>query len=239
MTAEFALDNASDITRCIFLNIDKPLCLPPSLSSDLIGAACVAFLEWFLVNETLMQNQIQHLSGENWASITHPRVKANVQILDWGFRAFAYAASTEGASQQLIDIAYDHFCEAMEHSLDYQDHLLDQLDRQRQKGNISALLLEGYNHNTFDLCKNVKKLKSHEGIIWHGDLCLRREALERFVRLQDGYGNYTIAKIVQELKDIGALVIQEDGTAQVKLAKGAPRVYRIRSEVLFDTKQEF
>ena len=71
------------------------------------------------------------------------------------------------------------------------------------------------------------------------DLCLRRAALERAVRLQNGYQDYTISKIVRELKDMGALVIQEENTAQVRLKKGTPRVYRIRLEVLEECEEYF
>lgn len=68
---------------------------------------------------------------------------------------------------------------------------------------------------------------------------MRRDPLERYIRAQDGYGSYKISKIVQELKDIGALVLQEEGTAQVRLKKETPRVYRIRVDVLEDAAEEF
>ena len=57
--------------------------------------------------------------------------------------------------------------------------------------------------------------------------------------MQDGYACYNIFKIIQDLKDIGALVLQEEGTAQVRLKKGTPRVYRIRLDVLEDGAKEF
>lgn len=59
------------------------------------------------------------------------------------------------------------------------------------------------------------------------------------MRTQKGYQNYTISKVIQELKDIGALVVQEEGTAQVKIKKGVPRVYRIRINVLESEAKEF
>lgn len=68
---------------------------------------------------------------------------------------------------------------------------------------------------------------------------MRKDALERFVRLQDGYADYSITQIVRELKDIGALVIQEEGTAQVKIKKDTPCVYRLRLDVLRSEAKEF
>ena len=75
--------------------------------------------------------------------------------------------------------------------------------------------------------------------MWKNNLCLRSAALERAVRLQDGYQNYTLSKIVRELKNMGALVIQEEGTLQVRLKKGTPRVYCIRLDVLEEYEERF
>lgn len=38
---------------------------------------------------------------------------------------------------------------------------------------------------------------------------------------------------------MGALVIQEEGTLQVRLKKDTPRVYRIRLDVLEECKERF
>lgn len=108
-----------------------------------------------------------------------------------------------------------------------------------EKSNIASLLLRGYDLDTFDLCKKVEKLDRHEGMIWRGGLCLRRDVLERFVRMHDGYACYTIRKIAQELKDIGALVLQEESAAQVHLKKATTRAYRIRLDVLEKNQLQF
>lgn len=239
LTAEFALENDSDITRSIFLNVDKPLYLPQSLSSELLGSACAEFLQWFLPRGSEIAKWLSEPTQGKRRCHFHPRVEANFDILDVVFETLAYAALAAGTPKSCVDAISSQYCVAMDASVEYQAQLLDKLDQQRKKGNIAALLLEGLEQDAFDLCKKIEKLYRHDGIIWHGDLCLRREPLERFIRLQDGYGNYTISKIVQELKDIGALVLQEEGTAQVRLKKGTPRVYRIRLDVLKDAAEEF
>lgn len=50
LTAEFLLENASDITRCIFIDLDQPLSLSAGLQAGLIGAACQCFIAWILRN---------------------------------------------------------------------------------------------------------------------------------------------------------------------------------------------
>ena len=97
-----------------------------------------------------------------------------------------------------------------------------------------------YENDTFTLTKKIEKLDKRDGILWKGNyLCLRRDALERTVRIQDGYQDYTINQIVRELKDMGALTIQEEDTAQVRLKKGTPRVYRINLDILEHYQEEY
>lgn len=239
LTAEFSLENASDITRCIFIDLDQPLSLSAGLQSGLIGAACYSFIEWFLRKKPNLCKKIREWQGQDQSYRYNQRMEKNFKVLDVVFDALAHAALADGASPRCVDAIHTQYCVAVDRSLQFQEGLLNQLEGQRKKGNIAALLLAGYESDAFDLCKKVEKLDRHEGIIWRDDLCLRRDPLERFIRMQDGYACYNISKIVQELKDIGALVIQEEGTAQVRLKKGTPRIYRIRLDVLEDEAQEF
>ena len=239
LTAEFALENASDITRCIFLPVEHPLHLNDGLSSGLVGASCASFVSWCLRHPAVFEDCLNRSLHKKLLSGHPQRTSLNFFTLDAVAEVFCLAARDAGTAQSTLRSVFDMYCGAVKMSLNCQNEILDQLDRQRKKGNIAALLLEGLNQGVFDLCRKVEKLERHEGMIWHGDLCLRREPLERFVRLQDGYGDYTISKIVRELKDIGALVLQEEGTAQVRLKKDTPRVYRIRLAVLEDAAKEF
>lgn len=104
---------------------------------------------------------------------------------------------------------------------------------------MASILLKGYEQSAFRLTQKINTLAKCNGIIWNVDLCLRYDALEHFVRLQDGYGNYMISKITQELRDMGVLVIQESGTYQVHLKRGFQRVYRIRLDALRHYAKEF
>lgn len=239
LTAEFALENASDITRCVFLPIDHPLRMDESLSCGLVGASCASFVSWCLRHPAVFEGCLDRSLHKKLISGLPQRTSLNFFVLDAVAELFCRAARDAGSDESTLRSVFNIYCGAVDLSLNCQNEILDQLDRQRKKGNIAALLLEGLNQGVFDLCRKVEKLERHEGMIWHGDLCLRREPLERFVRLQDGYGDYTISKIVRELKDIGALVLQEEGTAQVRLKKGTPRVYRIRLDVLKDAAEEF
>ena len=84
-----------------------------------------------------------------------------------------------------------------------------------------------------------KKLAKYSGIIWQKDLCLKPDALVQYVRTQPGFHNWTRNRIIQELKDIGALVLQEENASTVHIDKDLPRVYRIRLDVLKDMAEYY
>ena len=128
---------------------------------------------------------------------------------------------------------------ALNNALCVHHDLIDQLTDHIPVGNLPFCLLEGYEHGAFSLAEKPKKLGNYDGILYKGDLCLRSDALIQFVRQQPGYHNWSKNRITRELKDINALVIQEDKTATVHLTKKSPRVYRIRVKVLKDTAKKY
>lgn len=240
LTAEFALENPSDITRCIFIPLTQPPVVASSLTPELIGAACRRFIEWFLQHESEAAEDFRKINSEEKPDDMHPRIFHNFLILRTVFSLALRAAREDGLSASLARTITERYEAGIGESQQYQKKLLDDLSCRRKKGNLAAVLLDCYYQSeTFNLAKSLKKLDTHDGIELDNDLCLRRAALERAVRLQNGYQDYTISKIVRELKDMGALVIQEENTAQVRLKKGTPRVYRIRLEVLEECEEYF
>ena len=124
-------------------------------------------------------------------------------------------------------------------ALDKHKALKKEIEEKIPKGNIAACILCGYRQGAFDLAKKPEKPEIHEGTIWERDLCLRPEALIRFIRLQPGYHDWSRNRITQSLKDIGALVLQEENASTVHIAKDLPKVYRIRLDVLKDVAEYF
>ena len=240
LTAEFALENPSDITRCIFIPLTQPPVVASSLTPELIGAACRRFIEWFLQHESEAAENFRKINSEEKPDDMHPRVFHNFLILRTVFSLALRAAREDGLSASSAEPITARYETGIEQSQQYQKKLLDDLDRSKKKGNLAFVLLECYGDpKVFNLTKNIKKLDKRDGIEWKNDLCLRPAALERAVRLQDGYQNYTLSKIARELKDMGALVIQEEGTLQVRLKKDTPRVYRIRFDALEEYEERF
>ena len=239
LTAEFILNNPSDITRCVFLNLQKSLHLSAPLNTAQLGSAIQCYLRWFTIHAEQAFAELKEaleLKQENLPF----RIQVNYTILGWALQQFLSAAVSDGLSQEKMTYLMQQYQNAEQNSIQFQQNILKQYKSHIKKENIASLLLKAVeDKQKLRLTKKAHKLKKCDGILWKEDLCLKREALERFVRMQNGYQNYTISQIIRELKDIGALVLQESNTAQVKLRKDLPRVYRIQMDVLKNEAREF
>ena len=134
--------------------------------------------------------------------------------------------------------------EAIYYSTGFHEKLRQELMDRIPVGNLPWCIMRGFENQYFDLAKDIDSLSKHSGIMWHGDLCLRPEALTTFIRHQPGYQEISKRKIVSALKDINALVIQEEDTDTVHLAKAkkgysVPRVYRIRLNIIREHAQKY
>ncbi len=217
-TAEFTLDNPSDITRYVFLNIGQQFKLPP-ISVEQMGSALQCYLGWFASHAKEAFQTLQEAVNHRHTDL-HPRIDNNYTILKWAMQQLLLVAVADGLSQEEAERLNKRYQVAERDSMQFQQDKLDELESRIKKENIASLLLKAIkNEDAFHMTKKTKKLSEYAGIWWKGDLCLTRASLERFMRTQKEYQNYTISKVIQELKDIGALVVQEEGTAQVKIKK--------------------
>lgn len=246
LTAEFSLETASDITRCIYVPIEEQLHLPAALTSQLCGSATVAFLDWFVKNENYALCALHHSLTAISKEEGEMRVYKNMTILEWAFECFLQAAEKEGLdSDSAVQLRrfFESECNA---SRTAQKKQLDELNRQKKKGNLSWVILGCCEKGCFRLGDKKKHLNGNakDGIWYKNDLCLKGASLEQFVREQDGYHDYSSRRIGSELHQSGALCINESGSFTVKLGTDKhgncyPRVYRIRLDVLKDTAQSF
>lgn len=97
LTAECALENASDITRCIFVNIDAPLNLSATLSADLVGAAARKFIGWFVAHEPQARETLTAALQQEHAPNVPQRIHLNFTIIGAAFQLLTRAACDAGA----------------------------------------------------------------------------------------------------------------------------------------------
>jgi hypothetical protein len=143
----------------------------------------------------------------------------------------------QGLSPDVGQKLLKQMSDALEFSLTEHNAMIAMLKDSIPAGNLAFCKLDGYQRKAFDLTKKFERLSKHGGIIRNNDLCLRLEELVRFVRLQPGYRDWRSNKITRNLKDMGALAIQENTSNTVHLPKPKgkkciPRVYRIKLDIL-------
>ena len=234
------MENPSDLDRCIIVPVDQYLNLPGALTPELIGDILRIYSKWFAQNHEHAIQRLKTDLNSDWWQEQIPRIRTNYGCVRWAFQCMLNALEDYGyLSPENHMKLLKRLENALNNALDKHLMLKQKLMEQIPMGNLAAILYSGYINGDFDLAKKPSKLGQHEGTTWHGDLCLRPEALLRFVRLQPGFHGWSRNRITQELKDIGALVLQEENASTVHIDKDLPRVYRIRLNVLKDTKEYY
>ena len=245
LTAEFSLQNLSDLTRCLIVPVNQKLDLPDSLTPELIGEAVRQFSNSFASHcDDEISCFKSVLSEQTEDSEMDIRMVKNYKCLCAAFAAFVRFLPNLGATDDICSCLIKRMDSAVAKAKCEHMAMVQRLKENIPIGNISFLILDGLKKGAFDLAKKVEKLEKHGGIIWKDDLCLRPEELIRFVRFQSGYQSWSRNKITRFLKDIGALVLQEDDSDTIHLQKSTPeiyipRVYRIRINVLKETAKRY
>lgn len=239
MTAEFYLENLSDLTRCIIVPVQRPLDISCELTSDLIGDAVRHYSLWFATHcvEEIERFHIAVCSTPD--NSMDVRMNTNYACLETAFQSFIHSLSEPGHISKPVLLLLKRMEDAVAEAQQYHLDMIEKIKEHFPIGNLSFCILEGYRNAAFDLTRKIEKLEKHGGILWKGDLCLRRDELIQFIRQQPGYHDWTSNQITRSLKDICALVLQEDEASTVRLTKDSPRVYRIRLNVLKDTAQKY
>lgn len=260
LTAEFVLDGVSELTRSIFVYLDKKLHLTEDVRPALIGAVLEEFADWFADNydhaiELLHQiadspNIPINLRADGADEFTEllareRRIQDNLALLQWAFVCLIEMI------KERIDLPSDvehalrrKFWEAVHCSVRKQVEEFAKIQSHLKEGNIAFLLCEAVDSDEFNLCRKKSNLFKRNGIIWKEDkrgrpveVGIKPTALVQFIRNQNGYQNFSSRKITNYLKDIGALTLQEEKSNTCHLGtdkkgRNLPRVLRIDVQTL-------
>ena len=267
LTAEFVLDGVSELTRSIFVYLDKKLHLTEDVRPALIGAVLEEFADWFADNydhaiELLHKiadspNILENLrvdGADDFAELLtrERRIQDNLALLQWAFVCMVeMIKSTVKLSPHREQALYENFWKAVHLSVSKQVSEFAKIRTQLKEGNIAYLLCEAIDSDEFKLCRKKEKLFKRNGIIWKEkkgvikQVGIKQTALVQFIRNQNGYQNYSSRKITDYLKDIGCLTINEDKSNTVHIGKlkdgkrPLPRVLLIDVETLRDSAEEY
>ncbi|MBR2132559.1 MAG: hypothetical protein IJ955_08530 [Oscillospiraceae bacterium] len=232
MTAEFPLENLSDLTRCIIIPVLSRLDIPDDLTPAIVGAAVRHYSHWFSrhVDDEIVYFQ-QAIKEKEDCDID-ARIFTNYTCLNIVFSSFLRSLDELGISSHLKKQSIRKMNKALDSALKKQHDMIDTIKSRFPKGNLAYCIVNGFKGKKFDLTDDIEKLHKHDGIMWKEDLCLKHEVLIRFIHQQSGYQKWSSHQIAHDLNDIGALVLQEENAFTVHLTKGSPRVYRIRLKTL-------
>ena len=267
LTAEFVLDGISELTRSIFVYLDKKLHLTEDVRPALIGAILEDFADWFADNyehaiellhkiadsPDILKNLRVDGADEFAELLTRERrIQDNLALLRWAFVCLIEMI------KERIDLPSDvehalrrKFWEAVHCSVRKQVEEFAKIQSHLKEGNIAFLLCEAVDSDEFNLCRKKSNLFKRNGIIWKEDkrgrpveVGIKPTALVQFIRNQNGYQNFSSRKITNYLKDIGALTLQEEKSNTCHLGtdkKGRilPRVLRIDVQTLRDNAEKY
>lgn len=239
LTAEFTLENQSDLNRCLIVPVKQRLNISPRFSPELMGDTILHFSKWFTEH---VEQELNRFAKARAEISDDSRMNTNYGCLEAAFLSLTqYMEDQALASPAELHLIKSNIQQALRDALYTHFNLRSQLLESIPVGNLSYCILTGFTNGAFSLAKKVPKLASKDGIIKGHDLCLRPEALIQFVRAQPGYHEWTQNRIRRTLKDLNALVLQDDTSSTVHLdshnSNRAPRVYRIRLDVLEDTAE--
>ena len=267
LTAEFVLDGVSELTRSIFVYLDKKLNLTEDVCPALIGAALEEFADWFADNydhaiellhkiadsPDILKNILVDGADEFAELLTRERrIQVNLALLWWSFLCMIEMIKERTELPSDIEhTLYRKFWEAVHCSVRKQVNEFAKIQSQLKEGNIAFLLCEAIDHDEFKLCHKKSNLFKRNGIIWKADkrgrpaeVGIKPTALVQFIRNQNGYQDFSSRKVTDYLKDIGALTLQEEKSNTCHLGtdkKGRilPRVLRIDVPTLRDNAKKY
>lgn len=267
LTAEFVLDGVSELTRSIFVYLEKKLNLTEDVRPALIGAILEDFADWFADNyehaiellhkiadsPDILKNLRVDGADEFTELLTRERrIQDNLALLQWAFVCMVeMIKSTVKLSPHQEQALYEKFWKAVHLSVSKQVDEFSKIRTHLKEGNIAYLLCEAIDCDEFKLCRKKSKLFKRNGIVWKEkngvikQVGIKQTALVQFIRNQNGYQNYSSRKITDYLKDIGCLTINEDKSNTVHIGKRKdgkrplPRVLLIDVETLRDSAEEY
>lgn len=249
MTAEFLLENASDVTRCVMAPITQPLDLPDALTPSVMAGAVELFLQHYLLDSENLLRRLHNLLKNNeqipaLQNCPEQRVRTNLTALQWAFQEFAAIPETRFERHDLASGLMQNFQHALADSVEQTNAALARVRNLTPEGNIAYVLLNAYHKQQFNLMpegKKIRKLLKYDGLLIKNKLCLRTYALQQVVNQSPGYRGWTLNRIVAELVSYGALCIQEQGTYQIKVSddSDALRIYCIKIDILEQAAERY
>ena len=182
LTAEFVLDGVSELTRSIFVYLEKKLNLTDDVCPALIGAVLEEFADWFadnydhaiellhkIVNSPNIPINLRADGADEFTELLtrERRIQDNLALLQWAFVGMVEMIKARMELSSSDEHALNEkFWEAVHRSVRKQVTEFCRIQSKFKEGNIAFLLCEAIDSDEFDLCRKKTNLFKRNGIIW-------------------------------------------------------------------------
>lgn len=161
ITAEFHLENLSDLTRCIIVPIQKQLHIPDDLTPSLVGDAVRHYSLWLTehIHEEINRYRVA-VNSAVAKNETDTRIATNYACLKAAFQSFIRSLDGVGGSSNInmINLSFKKINKALTEAKRQHQAMIEQIKDSFPAGNLSFCILEGYHNGAFDLTQKIEKL---------------------------------------------------------------------------------
>lgn len=209
MTGELPWETSSDVTRCVIVDVKKPLRSGNPDERTIAASAAAAYIQWLCVHFSEELSHLKHAYSafsERVATKNLWRLKKSLFQLDWVFGSFlrfaeSAAAISESAQLLLEKTASDIF----QRIYSYEERLVQTIEN-AQPYRWPQLIIEGARERAFPF-----KAKSN-------CICVRSTDLAEFLRLALQAPTLQEQEIINKLKKQGLLLMDKSGKSTKKVS---------------------
>jgi len=117
ITAEFKLENESDVDRCIFFPILKKYKIDSRIRPELLRESTLFLAEWFVKNRDVALNQLNQrvkyaIKNNDDPTISY-RMLTNYEAMIWAFDCLMLAAKASGVPEERLDAVKQHLLKSV------------------------------------------------------------------------------------------------------------------------------
>lgn len=209
LTGELPLEVPSDVTRCVIIDVERPLRNGNPDDRTVAATAAAAYIQWLSAH---FDEEIEQLKSsfrtfsDNDTSKKHWRLKKSLFQLDWAFNSFLRFSKKSGAinddaHHQLEKQTADIFQGIFSH----EEALIQRIENS-QPSQWRQLIIDGADHNAFPY-----QLKP-------GCICVKPGDLAEFFRAALQCPSLQELEIIRKLKAQNLLLMDKTGKATKKVS---------------------
>lgn len=209
MTGELPWEAASDVTRCVIVNVKEPLRNGNPDERTIAATAVAAYIQWLCAHFPEEINHLKHtysVFSERDTAKNNWRLKKSLFQLDWAFGSFLrFARSVDSISETGRQLLEKRASDIFQGIYSYEERLVQSIEN-AQPYRWPQLIIDGARERAFPF-----KLKPN-------CICVRSTDLAAFLRLALQAPTLQEQEIINKLKKQGLLLMDKSGKSTKKVS---------------------